>query len=327
MNWKIRFHISDSDTDLFWISPNATPGYMNPGNPMEYHIVGAFPGDLIRFMYLDLSQLGATVKTIAAQIQDFAETHEAVCEKRALQELNQLVKLHPFFMITELEWQSRMLGVISAEKDGAASKLPLDQLIDLPFRLRQVQRACLELISQVLDIDLGKASIQGRMQGYAERHRVNHTPCYEFRKLTTKYEQIGGVYLERLYPTDIFDLIDYSLQRCLEKELRFRVCKNCGRYFAISRSAKAEYCDTFPDENGRTCRNVGAITAWTKKRESDDVFMTYRREYKKRFARIRSGTLLPEDFYRWSEQARQKKNQLEAGEIDVDTFLAWLANS
>ena len=99
------------------------------------------------------------------------------------------------------------------------------------------------------------------------------------------------------------------------------------RYFAISRSAKAEYCDTFPDENGRTCRNVGAITAWTKKRESDDVFMTYRREYKKRFARIRSGTLLPEDFYRWSEQARQKKDQLEAGEIDVDTFLAWLADS
>ena len=141
MNWDIRFHISDSDTDLFWISPNATPGYMNPGNPMEYHIVGTFPGDLIRFMYLDLSQLGATVKTIAAQIQDFAETHEAVCEKRALQELNQLVKLHPFFMITELEWQSRMLGVISAEKDGAASKLPLDQLIDLPFRLRPTVQA------------------------------------------------------------------------------------------------------------------------------------------------------------------------------------------
>lgn len=99
------------------------------------------------------------------------------------------------------------------------------------------------------------------------------------------------------------------------------------RYFAISRSAKAEYCDTFPDENGRTCRNVGAITAWTKKRENDDVFQTYRREYKKRFARIRSGALLPEEFYRWSEQARQKKDELEAGEIDADAFLAWLANS
>ena len=165
------------------------------------------------------------------------------------------------------------------------------------------------------------------MKAHPEMEHWTRREQLEEVHMTTRYEQIGGVYLERLYPTDIFDLIDYSLQRCLEKELRFRVCKNCGRYFAISRSAKAEYCDTFPDENGRTCRNVGAITAWTKKRESDDVFMTYRREYKKRFARIRSGTLLPEDFYRWSEQARQKKDELEAGEIDVDTFLSWLANS
>lgn len=327
MNCDIRFSITDSETDLFWVRPDTSPRYKKPSAPMEYHIGGAFPGDLIRFMYLDLSPLETALETIAAQVQAFADTHEAVFEKHALQELNQFVELHPFFMITELEWQSRMLGVIPAAEDGAGAELPLERLRELPSRLRQVQQAGLELISQVLDIDLPGVSIQGRMQAYTDRHRTGKTPCYEFRKLTTKYEQISGVYLERLYPTDIFDLIDYSLQRCLEKGLRFRVCKNCGRYFAISRSAKAEYCDTFPDENGRTCRNVGAITAWTKKRENDDVFMTYRREYKKRFARIRSGTLLPEDFYRWSEQARQKKDELEAGEIDADTFLAWLANS
>lgn len=329
MNWDIRFHISDSDTDLFWVAPDISPraNKKEQTKPMEYHKLGDFPGDLIRFMYLDLSQVETAIDTFVKVLQSYAVTHEATCEKRALQELRKLGELHPFFVITEHEWQSRMLGVIPAEEDNAAAELPLERLYELSSRLRQVQQACLELISQVLDIDLSDASIQGRMQGYSKRHVKSKTPCYEFRKLTTKYEQIGGVYLERLYPTDIFDLIDYSLQRCLEKELRFRVCKNCGRYFAISRSAKAEYCDTFPDENGRTCRNVGAITAWTKKRESDDVFMTYRREYKKRFARIRSGTLLPEDFYRWSEQARQKKDQLEAGEIDVDTFLAWLANS
>lgn len=327
MNWDIRFSIINSETDLFWVRPDTSPRYKKPSAPMEYHIGGSFPGDLIHFMYLDLSQLETAVETIAAQVQAFADTHEAVYEKHALQELNQFVELHPYFMITELEWQSRMLGVIPAAENGAGAELPLERLRELPSRLRQVQQAGLGLFSQVLDIDLPDASIQGRMRAYTDRHRTGKTPCYEFRKLTTKYEQLGGVYLERLYPTDIFDLIDYSLQRCLEKELRFRVCKNCGRYFAISRSAKAEYCDTFPDENGRTCRNVGAITAWTKKRENDDVFMTYRREYKKRFARIRSGTLLPEDFYRWSEQARQKKDELEAGEIDADTFLAWLANS
>ena len=327
MNWDIRFNISDSETDLFWTSPDTTPRYKKPSAPVEYHIAGSFPGDLVRFMYLDLSQLEATVETIIAQVQAFAKTHEAVYEKHAVQELNKLVKLHPFFMITELEWQSRMLGAIPPEEDNAAAELPLERLTELTSRLPQVQQAGLEFFSQVLDIDLGEASVQNRMREYSNRQHANKKTCYEFRKLTTKYEQLGGVYLERLYPKDIFDLIDYSLQRCLQKGLRFRVCKNCGRYFALARSAKAEYCDTFPDENGRTCRNVGAITAWTKKRETDDVFMTYRREYKKRFARIRSGTLLPEEFYSWSEQARQKKDQMEAGEIDPDTFLAWLANS
>jgi len=327
MNRDIRFSIIDSETDLFWIRPDTSPRYKEPSKPMEYHLSGSFPGDLIRFMYLDLSQLETSVATIISQVQAFAKTHEAVYEKNALQEFNKLVELHRYFMITELEWQSRMLGVIPAAEDGAAAELPLERLTALAPRLRQIQQAGLELFSQVLDIDLPGASIQERMRAYTDRHRTNKTPCYEFRKLTTKYEQMGGVYLERLYPQDIYDLIDYSLQRCLQKELRFRVCKNCGRYFAISRSAKAEYCDTFPDENGRTCRNVGAITAWTKKRENDDVFQTYRREYKKRFARIRSGALLPEEFYRWSEQARQKKDELEAGEIDADAFLAWLANS
>lgn len=325
----IRYFISDFNTDLIWIAPDISPRSRKKESMKlaEYHQVGAFPGDLIRFIYLDPSQVASAVEAFAKALQSYAVSHEAACEKRALQELKKLGTLHPFFHIIELEWQSGMQGVISAAEGNAAAELPLEQLTALPSRIQQIQQAALELISQVLDIDLGEASLPDRMKQYAARHKADRTNCYEFRKLTTRYEQANGVYLEQLYPRDVFDLVDYSLQRCLEKGLRFRVCKNCGRYFAISRSAKAEYCDTFPDENGRTCRNVGAITAWTKKRENDDVFMTYRREYKKRFARIRSGTLLPEDFYRWSEQARQKKDELEAGEIDADAFLAWLANS
>ena len=106
-----------------------------------------------------------------------------------------------------------------------------------------------------------------------------------------------------------------------------RVCKNCGRYFAIEKSLKAEYCAIFPDEKGRSCRDTGAITAWTKKRENDDVYKNFRREYKKRFARIKAKTLLPDEFYRWSEQARQKKEQCDTGTITPEEFAAWLAKS
>ena len=41
-----------------------------------------------------------------------------------------------------------------------------------------------------------------------------------------------------------------------------RVCKNCGRYFAVGKTMKSEYCNNFPDEKGRTCQDTGAIAAW-----------------------------------------------------------------
>ena len=314
MNQDVRYFISDSSTDLIWIAPDNSPrARKNKKMKLaEYHQLGEFPGDLVRFLYLDLSQAETVIEAFVKVSHSLTVTHEAACGKQAMLELKKLGELHPYFIVTEREWLSRISGVILAAEDDAAAELPLEQMMELPSRLRQIQQAGLDLISQVLDIDLDETSLLERMKQYTARHKTDRTPCYEFRKLTTQYGQENGIYLEELYPKDIFDLIDYSLQRCLEKGLRFRVCKNCGRHFAISRSAKAD---------------VGAITAWTKKRESDDVFMTYRREYKKRFARIRSGTLLPEDFYRWSEQARQKKDELEAGEIDVDTFLAWLADS
>ena len=145
MNRDIRFSIIDSETDLFWIRPDTSPRCQEPSKPMEYHLSGSFPGDLIRFMYLDLSQLETSAATIISQVQAFAKTHEAVYEKNALQEFNKLVELHPFFMITELEWQSRMLGVIPTAEDGAAAELPLERLTALAPRLRQIQQAGLEL--------------------------------------------------------------------------------------------------------------------------------------------------------------------------------------
>lgn len=57
------------------------------------------------------------------------------------------------------------------------------------------------------------------------------------------------------------------------------------------------------------------------------MFKAYRREYKKRFAWIRSGLLAQEEFYAWSEKAREKKAECEEGKISFDEFTRWMANS
>ena len=99
-----------------------------------------------------------------------------------------------------------------------------------------------------------------------------------------------------------------------------RVCKNCGRYFSITGRANTGYCNRPFDSRGRTCKEVGAIAQWTLSKKDDDVFKDYRREYKKRFARMKAGTLPSQEFYAWSKKAREKKAACEAGEITVDKF-------
>ena len=66
------------------------------------------------------------------------------------------------------------------------------------------------------------------------------------------------------------------------------------------------------------------VRVWTIKHNEDELFREYRREYKKRFARIRTGRTTKEEFYAWSEQAREKKEACESGKLPHVEFIEWL---
>ena len=130
-----------------------------------------------------------------------------------------------------------------------------------------------------------------------------------------------------LLPESMFDLVDCYLRECLKQKVRVRVCRNCGKYFAVMGRSTAEYCNHPFDAKGRTCRQVASILQWTRNRATDEVFKFYRREYKKRFARMKAGTMAADDFYAWSEKTREKKAECEAGELTRDEFERWLRES
>ena len=125
----------------------------------------------------------------------------------------------------------------------------------------------------------------------------------------------------------MFDLVDYHLRECLKQKVRMRVCRNCGKYFAVMGHPTAEYCSHPFDAKGRTCRQVASILQWNRNRAADEVFKSYRREYKKRFARMKAGTMAADNFYAWSEKAREKKAECEAGKLTRDEFECWLKES
>ena len=67
---------------------------------------------------------------------------------------------------------------------------------------------------------------------------------------------------------------------------------------------------------------MGAGLTWERRSKEDQPFMAYRKEYKKRFARITN-----DEFLAWGERAREKKNECDKGIITLEEFKEWLENS
>ena len=168
---------------------------------------------------------------------------------------------------------------------------------------------------------------------YAKGHPCVSAVCYKeldawLRAIrANRAKEAGAANAEVLYPKSIYDLIDYYLREWIRREQKMRVCKNCGKYFAITGRTNAEYCDRVFDSKGRTCKDVGAIAKWTREKDTDDVFKAYRREYKKRFAWTKSGKILPEELYAWGERAREKKAECDSGKITLEEYTTWLKES
>ena len=77
----------------------------------------------------------------------------------------------------------------------------------------------------------------------------------------------------------------------------------------------------------RNIKREEVIHTGTQRKWRDEVFKEYRREYKKRFARINAGRLTKSAFYAWSEEARKKKEDCDNGTITPEEFSRWLKES
>ena len=89
----------------------------------------------------------------------------------------------------------------------------------------------------------------------------------------------------------------------------------------------AEYCERPVKYGEQRCREIGAFRQWTKKQTDDPIFKAYRKEYKKRFAWIKAGRVTDEQFYAWSEQAREEKKKCNREIISLEDFQQWLRDS
>ena len=278
-----------------------------------------FPESLTSFAYLEEDRYRPSLKQLDDVLSVLYEQRTAAVAETASELLMELGKVHIYFELFRLEWQSRLMDAAENGFADVETQLPRAALAALPAEIQSRQQKLRSIFADILDMDAAPKKKSVRI---AIGESCKPITLFPFQPLTVTFEQTAsGRYVDVLLPESMFELVDYHLRECLKQKVRMRVCRNCGKYFAVMGHSTAEYCNHPFDAKGRTCRQVASILQWTRNRATDEVFKSYRREYKKRFARMKAGTMAADDFYTWSEKAREKKVECEAGKLTREKFL------
>lgn len=284
-----------------------------------------FPESLTSFAYLEEEHYRPLLEQLDDALSVLYEQQTAAAVEAASELLMKLGEVHIYFELFRLEWQSRLIDAAENGFADVETQLPRAALAALPAEIQSRQQMLRDIFADVLDMDAAPKEKSVRI---ATGKSCKPITLFPFQPLTVTFEQTAsGQYVDVLLPESMFDLVDYHLRECLKQKVRMRVCRNCGKYFAVMGHSTAEYCNHPFDAKGRTCRQVASILQWNRNRATDEVFKSYRREYKKRFARMKAGTMIAGDFYAWSEKAREKKAECEAGELTREEFERWLMES
>ena len=149
-------------------------------------------------------------------------------------------------------------------------------------------------LGNIADIDLlKKLKEEGMLISMVNTHKSNDISsiCYAI--------------LEELSKTD-----NYPIKKC----------QNCGMYFIPNSRLDEIYCD-YQKENGKTCREQGAILSYNKRLQEKSAYTEYRKTYQQKFGVVnknKDNKDLKVEFETWKKQAKEKITKLKHGELTED---------
>ena len=116
-------------------------------------------------------------------------------------------------------------------------------------------------------------------------------------------------------------LMYYDLITSLEKDLPFKLCKNCNKPFIPKGRPDSLYCDRIMPGFKYECVSIGAQNAYKSKQPDIEVeFYTARKRYDTRASR---NPVLKPEFEVWKIKAKEKLTAYRNGEISADEFKKW----
>ncbi len=135
----------------------------------------------------------------------------------------------------------------------------------------------------------------------------------------------GNIEIVQMYEVFILDdLIRFELFHIITEQLLFKKCKYCGHYFVPIGRSDIEYCDRVYTGETKPCSQVGAIKLYESSKANDEIYIAYKKAYRRMHSRTRTKKLSKTDFLEWSDQATKKRDECYNGIITFEEFMGWL---
>ena len=236
--------------------------------------------------------------------------------------------------------ESTLLAPLTAAAmSGRISELDemVEEYVALQPKLKQIAVECFDttqtegMAARYLELREERKAIYPKLEygpvtlQFASVHDDEDAPAGNVvEKTKVNGEQFFRVVSEVLSTESVDDLVGFMLSMYLRKNVRFRKCKYCGRYFPITGRSISEYCDRLIEGSTKTCKEMGYVRLYDKQAQEDPVIREYKRSYKAHNARVRRGQMTREEFNAWAEEARKKRELTLELELTLEEYKAWL---
>lgn len=102
-----------------------------------------------------------------------------------------------------------------------------------------------------------------------------------------------------------------------------KICENCGEFFFPSGRSDSVYCDRI-SESGFACKKIGAHRQYRRNSKSNEIKKLYDKVTKHNRYLKSKGTLSTYEYNNWMKEASSKYADFKSGNLDSETFEAWL---
>ena len=237
-------------------------------------------------------------------------------------DFDNLASKHIYFELLRLDWFDRL----GRYAQGESITFRYKDLTHIPMNIITFQHGMKAIFSKVLDVLSPDKPVQKKMANLYEDKYAGVNDRFDFKPISTDFERVdSNTFAEVLYPKTIGDIVDFFLREIIKRELTFKQCRSCGKYFpAITAHGNSEYCSRLFQDTGKTCKEIGSAKVYQAKVENSPAIQAYNRAYKTHFARIKYKKMTKEDFQAWAELARKFRDDTTAGKMSLQEYENWL---